>query len=59
MINRDAVAEKGNDDLAEKLKNSHDIGENRECENRGETRGENRENNNRNNYFPTSIYKYK
>lgn len=38
MINRDAVAEKRNDDLAEKIKNSHDIGENYECENRGETR---------------------
>lgn len=52
MINRDAVAEKGNDDLAEKIKNSHDIGENCECENRGETR-ENKI------IFLTSIYKYK
>ena len=38
MLNRDVVAEKENDNLAEKLKNSHDIGENCECENRGETR---------------------
>jgi len=44
---KDAVAEKENDDLAEKIKNSRDIGENCECENRGEAR----EDNNCDNYF--------
>ena len=35
---KDLVAEKETDDLAEKIKNIHNIEENCECENRGENR---------------------
>ena len=40
------------DDLVEKLKNRHDIGENCECENRGEIR----EDNNRDKYFSNLLF---